>query len=500
MPITDANGDTIAPLGGWRILSDSTARKTINLTAAPRAVRKISIEDTVGDAASNNITINANGDELIDGNASLTISTNYQRVVLESTGNGWTVIDTAVAGMNTNDSLDVICDSFEMRNAFSLPTTDGTAGQVLTTDGNGNLSWQNDASGSGGDGAVQLVEDLNVITGATGDTTHDCTNSHVFYHSSIAANFCADFTELTISNNETTKATLILDQGTTGYIPSSVKVNGTGSTIHWEGEAQPTPASSSVDKVEMRIMRMSDTYTTVAEYTRHEHEATYSSGSGGGGGGGVDAGLSVMSYTNTTNMTAWDMDGDGTNDSLKPSTSSDVWIGAATGDSFTLSSGYNLEVIAAPRPGPGAANGNWTHAYITFYVGSTLKAGVLFKTANYKVHMSSDGNSSGASSRAFVSPFASDKGSGDTAHWGWTNGALTAPDADDADNNFKMVWEDQNDGTHAFKLYQKGDEGSYWEVNSSGTSTITTGDEVEVRLGFHSSAQLNNIKAGLVSS
>jgi hypothetical protein len=498
MPITDANGDTIAPLGGWRILADSTARKTINLADAPRAVRKISVEDTVGDAAANNITINAASGEDIDGSASLTISTNNQRVVLESTGTGWTVVSTAVAGLNTNDSLDVICDSFEMRDAFSLPTADGTAGQVLATDGAGSIYWKTDATGSGGAGGdASLVETLNVITGATGDTTHDCSNSHVFYHSSIAANFTAAFTELTISNNETTKATLVLDQGATGYIPNAVKVNGTGSAIHWEGESEPTPASGSVDKVEMRIMRMSDAYTTIAEYTRHEHEVTVSSGSGSSD---PDASLSVMSYTNTTNMTAWDMDGDGTNDSLKPSVTSDTWIGAATGDTFTLSSGYNLEVIAAPRPGGGPANGAWTHAYVTFYVGSTLKGGVLFKTQNYKIHMTSNGNSSAAASRAFVSPFASDKSSGDTAHWGWTNGALTAPDSGDADNNFKMVWEDQSDGTHAFKVYQKGDDGEYWEVDSSGIGTITTGDDVEVRVGFHSSAQLNNIKAGLVSS
>lgn len=278
MSITDANGDSISPLGGWRILADSTARKTINLDNAPSAVRKITIEDTVGDAGTNNITVNAASGELIDGNASLTISTDNQRVVLESTGTGWTVISTAVSGFNTNDSLDLICDTFEMRNAFSLPTADGTAGQVLTTDGSGNLSWANDATGSGG---ASLVKTLNLITGATGDTTHDCSESHVFYHSSIAANFCADFTELTISNNETTKTTLILDQGSTGYIPNSVKVNGTGSTIYWEGSAQPTPASGSIDKVEMCIYRMSDAYKTVAEYTRHEHEVTYSSGSGG---------------------------------------------------------------------------------------------------------------------------------------------------------------------------------------------------------------------------
>jgi hypothetical protein len=272
MPITDANGATISPLGGWRILSDSTARKTINLTAAPRAVRKISIEDTVGDASSNNITINANGSELIDGSSSLTISTDNQRVVLESTGTGWTVVSTAVSGLNTDDSLNLTCDSLEMRGAFSLPTVDGSAGQVLKTDGNGTLSWQNDATGSGGGGDASIVQTLNTITGATGDVTHNCTNSHVFYHSSISANFTPNFTEITISNGETTEATLILDQGATGYRPTALKVNSTGSTLHWEGSAAPTASTNAVDMVEMRILKQSNAFTTIAKYSKHEVE------------------------------------------------------------------------------------------------------------------------------------------------------------------------------------------------------------------------------------
>ena len=96
MAITDGNGSTITPLGGWRILSNSTPRKTINLGAAPAAGRKISITDTVGDAGSNNITINAGSGEQIDGANSLVISTNNQRKVIKSTGSGWTVVSTTV--------------------------------------------------------------------------------------------------------------------------------------------------------------------------------------------------------------------------------------------------------------------------------------------------------------------------------------------------------------------------------------------------------------------
>jgi hypothetical protein len=150
MPITDGNGSTIEPAGGWRILANSTARKTINLDNAPTSVRKISIEDTVGDAGANNVTINAASGQTIDGSASIVLDANNQRKVLESTGTGWTVIDVVNSTQNTIDSGDLIVDGVTIRNAFAFPTSDGTNGQVLKTDGNGTLSWENDATGSGG--------------------------------------------------------------------------------------------------------------------------------------------------------------------------------------------------------------------------------------------------------------------------------------------------------------------------------------------------------------
>ena len=96
MAITDANGATISPTGGWRILSNSTATKTINLGTAPDDGIVWTITDTVGDAASNNITINATGGQTIGGSSSLIINTNNGRVSLKSNGSGWTVLSNSV--------------------------------------------------------------------------------------------------------------------------------------------------------------------------------------------------------------------------------------------------------------------------------------------------------------------------------------------------------------------------------------------------------------------
>ena len=268
MSITDANGVTINPIGGWRVLANSTDRKTINLEAAPDAVRKISVEDTVGDAGSVNVTINANGSELIDGASSIVLNVNNQRKVLKSTGTGWTVVATAVAGVNTDDTLNLTSDTLEIRGAFSFPTVDGTSGQVLKTDGGGSLSWQDDDDTAG----LSLIEDLNTKTGATGNVVHSCANSNIFYHSSITADFTPDFTDLALSNGKTTETRLILDQGATGYKPVALKVNGTGSTLNWEGTVAPVASTNALDMVEMRIVMQSSAYSAIAKYSKHELE------------------------------------------------------------------------------------------------------------------------------------------------------------------------------------------------------------------------------------
>lgn len=49
--------------------------------------------------------------------------------------------DTATSTTANEIALGGSTDTVKISGAYTLPTTDGTAGQVLTTDGNGNLSW-----------------------------------------------------------------------------------------------------------------------------------------------------------------------------------------------------------------------------------------------------------------------------------------------------------------------------------------------------------------------
>mgnify|MGYP003132415417 CR=1 FL=1 len=66
---------------------------TINLqSASNNAGRILIIKDETGQANVNNITINRNGSDMIDGQTSFTINTSRTAIILVSTGSTWLIV------------------------------------------------------------------------------------------------------------------------------------------------------------------------------------------------------------------------------------------------------------------------------------------------------------------------------------------------------------------------------------------------------------------------
>ena len=110
-----------------------------------------------------------------------------------------------------------------------------------------------------------VSEKFSSLTGATGVVTHDCDNGHIFYHSSISADFTANFTNLGLSTNYGTTLTLILSQGATARIPSAVQIGGVAQTINWQGGSAPTGTNNGIDAVSFTILRVSGSYVVLGQ-------------------------------------------------------------------------------------------------------------------------------------------------------------------------------------------------------------------------------------------
>jgi hypothetical protein len=165
----------------------------------------------------------------------------------------------------SNDGVEVQALSIE--NAFYFPTSDGSNGQVLKTNGNGALTWQNESGGGGGSSDAQIQN----ITGATGDVTHDCTNGKVFYHSEVSGNFVANLTNLNLSNGYNTEVSLIISQSSTGYLPNGVQVGGTDQTLTWEGGSYPSPSTNNVDVAKLNISNIGGNYLILGDYLKYNY-------------------------------------------------------------------------------------------------------------------------------------------------------------------------------------------------------------------------------------
>ena len=110
-----------------------------------------------------------------------------------------------------------------------------------------------------------VKEAYGALSSATGTVTHDCSNGHVFYHTSISSDFTANFTNLQLDTGYVTTLTLVLSQGATAYIASAVQIEGVAQTIKWQGNVTPTGTDNGVDAMSFSVINSSGTYTVLGQ-------------------------------------------------------------------------------------------------------------------------------------------------------------------------------------------------------------------------------------------
>jgi hypothetical protein len=93
----------------------------------------------------------------------------------------------------------------------------------------------------------QIQEIVNTRTGANGTVAHDWTTGAIFHHSTIAANFTANFTNVPTTAQRAYVTTLILRQGAAGYYANALQVNNSTVTINWINATGPTGTANRVD-------------------------------------------------------------------------------------------------------------------------------------------------------------------------------------------------------------------------------------------------------------
>jgi hypothetical protein len=109
------------------------------------------------------------------------------------------------------------------------------------------------------------ADNLSTLTGATGTVVHDLSTGGVFYHTSVAASFTANFTNVPTTNGRVLMATLVISQGSSAYIANAVQIDGVAQTIKWIGSAAPTGTASKIDIISFSLIRTGSNWIVLGQ-------------------------------------------------------------------------------------------------------------------------------------------------------------------------------------------------------------------------------------------
>ena len=109
----------------------------------------------------------------------------------------------------------------------------------------------------------EIQEVIQTKSGATGIVTHDYSTGAIFYHTGVVSSFTVNATNVPTTSNRTTTLTLIIQQGSTNYIPSGFQINGTSYSISWSGGITPSGVANKINYVTFFIINIGGTFVAV---------------------------------------------------------------------------------------------------------------------------------------------------------------------------------------------------------------------------------------------
>jgi len=120
-------------------------------------------------------------------------------------------------------------------------------------------------TGTGGIQVQGITETATDTALSSNTITGSYQSGNVFYVTgSASGNMTFNFTNVPTASESTTTFNVMLPQGGTGYIPTTVNVNGSGVTIRWQYGVTPTPSSSKTDFFNFTFLYRSGSFTCYA--------------------------------------------------------------------------------------------------------------------------------------------------------------------------------------------------------------------------------------------
>ena len=189
--------------------------------------------------------------------------------VISITGNASTVDLTSALGSVTSDYGDSNVASFLSTNSYSNVAYGNTQVQAYLDAQNysntavipsSEVTFTRDVHFQRG-----VEERFGSLSGQSGTVTHNLNDGHVFYHTTPAGDFTANFTNFNLDDGYTTSITIIVNQGVTARVVSAVQIEGSAQTIEWQGGSAPTGTANGLDAFSFTILRNGSSYIVLGQ-------------------------------------------------------------------------------------------------------------------------------------------------------------------------------------------------------------------------------------------
>ena len=107
-------------------------------------------------------------------------------------------------------------------------------------------------------GTATFGNTTDVITPRTFDTTivFNAALGSVFSVATPSANFIANFSNIPTTDYRATAFTIIIEQGSTAYIPNAVQIDGSGYSVKWQGGTPPAGDANKTNFFSFVLLRI----------------------------------------------------------------------------------------------------------------------------------------------------------------------------------------------------------------------------------------------------
>ena len=245
-------------------VTDVDSSQWVQPTAPVPAINTFSSVTVTGAAGSIDASGNSDTLTLAPGtNVTMSLNAVTNTITINSAGDGG-------GGGGGGEAYDQTLNTTSNVSFASIQTpsfsNNGVGGAVLTSASTLTLTAPD---GIAIENIYKQTELLSTITNASGVVTHDFSTNAIFNHTSLAANFTANFTNVPTTSNRAINAVLVLNQGASAYIPNAVQIGGVAQTIKWVGATAPEGTINAVDVISFSLLRIGTSWTVLGSYSNY---------------------------------------------------------------------------------------------------------------------------------------------------------------------------------------------------------------------------------------